>query len=90
MHTPGSQRHCCALQRCAAGLQIFLDNKPDVVILEVGIGGRIDATNILKAPAVTGGMCLQPTPQYASGLPKLQAVNPPACGLAAMGHLGRL
>lgn len=39
----------------AAGLQIFLQTRPDVVILEVGIGGRIDATNILRAPAVTGG-----------------------------------
>lgn len=38
-----------------AGLQIFLQAKPDVVILEVGIGGRIDATNIIKQTKVTGG-----------------------------------
>lgn len=36
------------------GLRIFIAAQPDVVILEVGIGGRIDATNILRAPAVTG------------------------------------
>jgi hypothetical protein len=41
---------CC----CPAGLDIFLQAKPDVVILEVGIGGRIDATNIIKHTAVTG------------------------------------
>lgn len=40
-----------------AGLQIFVQTQPDVVILEVGIGGRIDATNIIKRPAVTGGSC---------------------------------
>jgi hypothetical protein len=37
------------------GLRIFINTQPDAVILEVGIGGRIDATNILRAPAVTGG-----------------------------------
>ncbi|KAF8056228.1 ttc30a [Scenedesmus sp. PABB004] len=35
-------------------LQVFVEAAPDVVILEVGIGGRIDATNVLRAPAVTG------------------------------------
>eukprot|EP00879_Flechtneria_rotunda_P010655 GHRR01011135.1.p2 GENE.GHRR01011135.1~~GHRR01011135.1.p2 ORF type:complete len:109 (+),score=33.97 GHRR01011135.1:1560-1886(+) len=45
--------HCCC-SACTAALQIFIDAKPDVIILEVGIGGRIDATNILAAPAVTG------------------------------------
>jgi folylpolyglutamate synthase len=36
------------------GLHIFSRTRPDVVILEVGIGGRIDATNVLRAPLVTG------------------------------------
>lgn len=37
-----------------AGLHIFIQARPDVVILEVGIGGRIDATNIVKRTTVTG------------------------------------
>jgi len=38
----------------STGLEVFLQAKPDVVILEVGIGGRIDATNIIKHTTVTG------------------------------------
>jgi hypothetical protein len=44
----------CCLSVCLTGLQIFLQAKPDVVILEVGIGGRIDATNIINRTTVTG------------------------------------
>ena len=32
-----------------AGLYIFNQEKPDVVLLEVGLGGRLDATNIIDA-----------------------------------------
>lgn len=48
---------CCCVWWLAlcTGLQIFLQAPPDVVILEVGIGGRIDATNIIKRTTVTGG-----------------------------------
>lgn len=37
-----------------AGLQIFLAEKVDVVILEVGMGGRLDATNCVDHPSVCG------------------------------------
>jgi hypothetical protein len=36
-----------------AALRIFLAQHVDVVILEVGIGGRLDATNIIDRPVVT-------------------------------------
>ncbi|KAL6777721.1 FPG2 [Auxenochlorella protothecoides x Auxenochlorella symbiontica] len=36
------------------GLKIFLEQNVDVVILEVGIGGRLDATNCIRSPAVCG------------------------------------
>jgi len=32
-----------------AALQIFVDAQPDVVLLEVGLGGRLDAVNIIDA-----------------------------------------
>eukprot|EP00897_Mesotaenium_endlicherianum_P007724 jgi/Mesen1/6980/ME000362S06109 len=36
------------------GLRLFTSQKVDVALLEVGIGGRYDATNVVKAPAVCG------------------------------------
>ena len=33
---------------------IFLDEKVDVVILEVGMGGRLDSTNVIEFPLATG------------------------------------
>ncbi|TYZ59225.1 hypothetical protein PybrP1_002233 [[Pythium] brassicae (nom. inval.)] len=35
-------------------LHLFADEQCDVVILEVGIGGRLDATNVVPAPVVCG------------------------------------
>lgn len=35
-------------------LHLFLQEQVDVVILEVGIGGRLDATNVIKKPVVCG------------------------------------
>jgi dihydrofolate synthase/folylpolyglutamate synthase len=35
------------------GLYIFTKAKPDVTILETGLGGRLDTTNIIKYPAIT-------------------------------------
>lgn len=32
-----------------AGLYLFKSSKPDVILLEVGLGGRLDATNIIDA-----------------------------------------
>ncbi|MGL4606052.1 MAG: bifunctional folylpolyglutamate synthase/dihydrofolate synthase [Eubacteriaceae bacterium] len=34
----------------AVGFQYFYQNQVDVVVLEVGMGGRLDATNIIKDP----------------------------------------
>ena len=34
----------------AVGFQYFLDMNCDIVVLEVGMGGRLDATNIVKTP----------------------------------------
>lgn len=35
-------------------LRVFLDEQCDVVILEVGLGGRLDATNVFRTPVVCG------------------------------------
>ena len=37
----------------AAGLLLFSEHKADVVLLEVGLGGRFDATNVIAHPACT-------------------------------------
>jgi folylpolyglutamate synthase/dihydrofolate synthase len=36
------------------GFQLFCEAKVDVVVLEVGLGGRLDATNVVETPAVCG------------------------------------
>ena len=36
------------------GYTIFLEQEVDVAVVEVGLGGRLDATNILPAPRVCG------------------------------------
>jgi folylpolyglutamate synthase len=36
------------------GFKIFLETQVDVAILEVGLGGRLDATNCVKEPVVCG------------------------------------
>jgi folylpolyglutamate synthase len=35
-------------------LQIFLEEDVEVAILEVGLGGRLDATNVVKSPFACG------------------------------------
>ena len=35
---------------CAIGMLYFLDEKCDVVILEAGLGGRLDSTNVIDSP----------------------------------------
>ncbi len=37
-----------------AGLQTFLAEGVDAAILEVGLGGRLDATNVVRAPFACG------------------------------------
>ena len=34
-------------------LQLFVEAKLDVVVLEVGIGGRLDSTNVIPTPVAT-------------------------------------
>ena len=36
-----------------AGLKAFADTAADYTLLEVGLGGRLDATNVIDAPALT-------------------------------------
>lgn len=36
------------------GFRIFAQEKVDAVVLEVGLGGRLDATNVVKNPVVCG------------------------------------
>ncbi len=44
----------CALPQCVAALRVFLHEHVDVAILEVGLGGRLDATNCVRTPVVCG------------------------------------
>ena len=37
----------------AAALHLFAENPADVLLLEVGLGGRYDATNVIERPVVT-------------------------------------
>jgi dihydrofolate synthase/folylpolyglutamate synthase len=37
----------------AAAFSAFADNPADIVLLETGLGGRLDATNVVARPAVT-------------------------------------
>ncbi len=37
----------------AAAFLIFAENPADVLLLEVGLGGRVDATNVIEHPALT-------------------------------------
>jgi len=37
----------------AAGLLLFAEHPADVLLLEVGLGGRLDATNVIGSPAAT-------------------------------------
>ncbi|MGG6495879.1 UNVERIFIED_CONTAM: bifunctional folylpolyglutamate synthase/dihydrofolate synthase, partial [Bacteroidetes bacterium 56_B9] len=37
----------------AAAPTLFADHPADAVILETGLGGRLDATNVIEQPAVT-------------------------------------
>ncbi|KAG0584413.1 hypothetical protein M758_3G207800 [Ceratodon purpureus] len=46
---PGFFRFCTLL-----GLKMFTAEKVDVAILEVGLGGRLDATNVVKSPVACG------------------------------------
>src|ERR1700693_5317346 len=36
----------------AIGFEYFARSRPDMVVLEVGMGGRLDATNVVEAPLI--------------------------------------
>lgn len=38
---------------CAVAFQYFYEQGCDVVVLEVGLGGRLDSTNVIKSPLVS-------------------------------------
>lgn len=42
----------------AAALKFFADKNCDVVVLEVGLGGRLDSTNIIKTPLLSAIMSI--------------------------------
>ena len=42
----------------AASLKFFADKNCDVVVLEVGLGGRLDSTNIIKTPLLSAIMSI--------------------------------
>ena len=37
----------------AAGLLLFARHPADILLLEVGLGGRLDATNVIERPLAT-------------------------------------
>lgn len=39
---------------CQVGLWVFVQEKVDVCIVEVGVGGRYDATNVVPPPVACG------------------------------------
>jgi dihydrofolate synthase/folylpolyglutamate synthase len=47
----------------AVGFVLFSEHPADAVVLEVGLGGRFDATNVIKKPAVSVIMPISPDHQ---------------------------
>lgn len=43
-----------ASRQCGAAMRTFLEEGVDVAIMEVGLGGRLDATNCVRSPVVCG------------------------------------
>ncbi len=60
---------------CAVGMLYFAKKKCDVVLLEVGLGGRLDATNIIKTPilSVITGIALDHTAILGDTIGKIAA-----------------
>lgn len=46
------------------GLKIFLEEGVDVAVVEVGMGGRLDATNVIPRPVVTGAFLKTSSPFF--------------------------
>lgn len=60
---------------CAAGFLHFLKKGCDIVVLEVGLGGRLDATNVIGAPeaAVIASIGYDHMEQLGYSLPEIAA-----------------
>ena len=68
----------------AAAILAFEHNPADACIVEVGLGGRLDATNVLPAPAVCGIAQLGLDHQSFLG-PTLEAIAAEKAGIAKAG-----
>ena len=60
------------------GMLYFLEAGCDLVVLEVGLGGRMDSTNVIPAPevAVITNIGLEHTRELGTRWPKLPRRNP--------------
>ena len=61
----------------AVGMQYFLEEKADLVVLEVGMGGALDSTNAIDAPecAVITNIGLEHTEYLGKTLPEIAATK---------------
>lgn len=61
----------------AVGMLYFLEQQCDLVVLEVGLGGRLDSTNVIPAPevAVMTNLGLEHTEQLGDTLAKIAATK---------------
>lgn len=68
----------------AAAFKYFADSKCDIVILEVGLGGKYDSTNIVKSPlcSVIGKIALDHTAILGDTIEKIAAEK---CGIIKQG-----
>lgn len=60
---------------CAVGFTYFAEKRPDFVILEAGLGGRLDSTNVISSPAlsVITGIALDHTAVLGDTVEKIAA-----------------
>lgn len=76
----------------AVGLLYFKEKHCDVVVLEVGMGGRLDATNVIKTPlvSVVTGIALDHTAILGDTVEKIAAekagIIKPGCPVVWGGH----
>lgn len=61
----------------AIGMQYFYENQVDIVVLEVGLGGELDSTNVIDTPecAVITAIGLDHTELLGDTLPKIAATK---------------
>ena len=71
---------------CAIAFEYYRRKKADIIVLECGMGGLLDATNIIPAPevAVITNIGLDHTDALGDTLPKIAANRPASSSPAAM------